>query len=205
MVQSRPASTARGCGPAASPASFSGAVPTQLDGNFGMNVVTSVEPLRPQARKLYGRRRPPARRLASRLGWFLWLPAGVGAVEAFMAGGLPRLLDFSGWLYLAGLQWAAFPGVDLRPVAADGPWRRGISGVRPPGAADGRGGDIRGPIRHVVDLGLGWSIEPAGLGALRAEKTRPVQAAAELAAPRMMRLAGQGTSAGMRDGDLGSA
>ena len=74
-----------------------------------MNVVTSVEPLRPQARKLSGRGGTPAHRLASRLGSFLWLPAGVAAVEAFMTGGLLRLLDLSGWLYLAGLAVGGIP------------------------------------------------------------------------------------------------
>ena len=97
------------------------------------------------------------------------------------------------------------PGAGLRPVAADGLWRRVVPGVRHPRAGDGRGGDFRGPVRHVVGLGLGRSIEHAGLAALRAERTRPAQAVAEFAAPRMMRLAGQGTSAGMRDDSRGSA
>ena len=74
-----------------------------------MNVVTSVVPLRPKARKLSDRGGTPARRLAGRLGSLMWLPVGFTAAEAALAGHPPRLPDLDAWLYLAGLAVGGIP------------------------------------------------------------------------------------------------
>ena len=207
-TQSRPASMPRGCGPAADSASFSGSLPTNLDGNFGMNVVTSVVPraaLGPEAVR-------PGRNAGAPAGG----PAGFAHVAA---GGIHRRGGSSGRSSSpnAGRRCMALPGrtgsgrrspgVGLRPVAADGLWRRVVSGIRHPRAGDGRGGDFRGPIRHVVGLGRGRGrgIEPAGLVGLRAERTLPAQAVAELAASRAMRMAAPGALPGSEVGGRGSA
>ena len=100
-----------------------------------MNVVTSVVPLRPKDRKLSDRGGTPARRLAGRVGSLMWLPAGVATVEAFMVGGLPRLLGLDGWLYLAGLAVGGIPLAwacgRLRRMGYGGECRGSIDPPRP--------------------------------------------------------------------------
>ena len=94
---------------AARSASVSGPVPANPDGNFGMNVVTSVVPLRPKAWGLSGRQGAQARRRAGLLGSLLWLPVAFTAAEAVLDGDLPRLAGLDGWLHAAGLAVGGVP------------------------------------------------------------------------------------------------
>ena len=74
-----------------------------------MNVVTSVEPLRPQTRELFDRQGTQGRRRVGLLGSLLWLPAAFIAAEAVLAGDLPRLTSLDGWLHAVGLAAGGAP------------------------------------------------------------------------------------------------